>query len=334
MGWVLFLLAGGAAFLVAWLGTGLARHFFLRHAILDHPNPRSSHSRPTPTGGGVGVMAALLPVWGAGAYFFPSAVAGGWPLFAAALLLAAVSWVDDLRGLSPAIRLLFQGAAVAFVLITLPEEFRIFQGVLPPLVDRIAAGLLWIWFLNLFNFMDGIDGMTGVETASLGLGVALVASLANLAPGFAYYGIAAAGAALGFLVWNWPPAKIFLGDVGSVTLGFLLGWLLLSLAAAGHWAAAVILPLYYLMDSTTTLVRRLLRGERIWEAHASHFYQLATRRGLGHGSVVRIVLAGNLGLIGLALLAASGVAWSSLFVSLLLVGMVLGILRNPFREKG
>ncbi|MGB1547309.1 MAG: MraY family glycosyltransferase [Alphaproteobacteria bacterium] len=332
MEWLTYFLAGGAALLASWVSTGFVRYFLHRHAILDHPNPRSSHTLPTPRGGGLGVVAVLLLVWGAITYFVPAVPAEGWTLLGAALFLAAISWVDDLQEISPTIRLLFHGIAVAAVLTSLPSEVMIFQGLLPPLLDRIATGLLWIWFLNLFNFMDGIDGIAGVETASLGFGIALVASLAGLGPEFSYYGITIAAVALGFLIWNWPPAKIFLGDVGSIPLGFLLGWLLLSLASAGHWAEALILPLYYLADSTVTLVRRLFAGERIWEAHASHFYQLATRRGLGHANVVYIVLAANLGLIGLAVLASTGLPLISLLIALVLVGMVLGILRNPFRE--
>lgn len=333
MEWLTYFLAGGVTLIAAWASTGFVRHLLHRYAVLDHPNPRSSHTLPTPRGGGLGVIAVLLLAWSAIVYFVPSVPVGGWTLLGAAFFLATISWVDDLQGLSPTIRLLFQGIAVTTVLIVFPSDAMVFQGILPPLLDRIAAGLLWIWFLNLFNFMDGIDGIAGVETAALGFGVALVALLVGLAPSFSYYGITIAAAALGFLVWNWPPAKIFLGDVGSIPLGFLLGWLLISLAASGHWVESLVLPFYYLADSTMTLIRRLFAGEQIWEAHASHFYQLAIRRGLSHASVVYVVLATNLGLIGLAVLASTGLPWFSLFVATLLVGMVLGILWNPLREK-
>ena len=108
-----------------------------------------------------------------------------------------------------------------------------------------------------------------------------------------------AGAAVGFLWWNWSPAKVFFGDVGSVPLGFLLGWLLLTLAGHGYWAAAIILPLYYLVDATLTLLERLARGEKIWEAHRSHYYQQAVQKGLSHAHVSRLILTGNVVLIGL-----------------------------------
>ncbi len=333
MGWLLYFLAAGVALIGSWAGTGLALRLLHRHAILDHPNARSSHDQPTPRGGGIGVLMALLPIWGVLFYVFSPDPFGGWLLLGAACFLAGLSWVDDLRGLSPTLRLLLQTIAVAAVLAGQPSGTETFQGALPPLLDRLATGFLWIWFLNLFNFMDGIDGIAGVETASLGLGVALVALLGGVTSVLPSLGITIAAVAVGFLAWNWPPAKIFLGDVGSIPLGFLLGWLLFSLAAAGHWAEALILPLYYLADSTWTLARRLLAGERVWEAHASHFYQLATQRGLGHAGVVLIVLATNAGLLGLAVLASTGLPWLSLAVALVLVGMALAILRNPFRKK-
>jgi UDP-N-acetylmuramyl pentapeptide phosphotransferase/UDP-N-acetylglucosamine-1-phosphate transferase len=121
---------------------------------------------------------------------------------------------------------------------------------------------------------------------------------------------AVAAAAAGFLVWNWAPARIFLGDVGSVPLGYLLGFLLLEQAARGHWKVAVILPLYFLADATITLLRRLSRGQRVWQAHRQHFYQRAVQRGLGHAAVVQRVIAADIVLIGCGWTAENG--WSIL----------------------
>jgi UDP-N-acetylmuramyl pentapeptide phosphotransferase/UDP-N-acetylglucosamine-1-phosphate transferase len=118
-----------------------------------------------------------------------------------------------------------------------------------------------------------------------------------------------AGAAIGFLVWNWSPARIFLGDVGSVPLGYVLGFLLLDVAVRGYWKIALILPLYFLADATITLARRLLRGERVWQAHREHFYQQAVRRGLGHAAVVKRVIAADLVLIGCSWAAEN--AWGA-----------------------
>jgi UDP-N-acetylmuramyl pentapeptide phosphotransferase/UDP-N-acetylglucosamine-1-phosphate transferase len=285
--------------LAACLGTRALIPALRRAAVLDCPNERSSHAIPTPRGGGVAVVAASLVAWlvliALGAA--PTTLL---PVIVGAIALAVVSWLDDLRGLSPAVRLSAQCAAVASGIVAMPEG-AVFPFWLPFWLDRAAAALLWVWFINLYNFMDGIDGLAGTETAAIGIGLAL----------FAVIGIgdgpvpaaAVASAAIGFLVWNWAPARIFLGDVGSVPLGYLLGFLLLATAARGHWKIALILPLYFLADATITLLRRGARGERVWLPHREHFYQQAARRGLGHAVIARRVTAANLILIAAGLVA-------------------------------
>jgi UDP-N-acetylmuramyl pentapeptide phosphotransferase/UDP-N-acetylglucosamine-1-phosphate transferase len=246
---------------------------------------------PTPRGGGLAVLAALLPAWA-----FLSLVAAPPETFVAVLGaagLAFISFADDLRSLPALLRLAAQATAVALGLAFLPGAGGVFQGYLPPWLDMLLAALLWLWFINLYNFMDGIDGIAGAETVAIGFGLALLGTVHRGAgaAGQVALGLAAGMAALGFLRWNWHPAKIFLGDVGSVPLGYLLGWLLLATAAAGFWKAALVIPAYYLVDATVTLGRRLLRRERIWEAHREHFYQRLVRRGWPHDRVVRWVIA-------------------------------------------
>jgi UDP-N-acetylmuramyl pentapeptide phosphotransferase/UDP-N-acetylglucosamine-1-phosphate transferase len=131
------------------------------------------------------------------------------------------------------------------------------------------------------------------------------------------------GAAIGFLVWNWSPARIFLGDVGSVPLGYVLGFLLLDLAVRGHWRIALILPLYFLADATITLARRLLRGERVWQAHREHFYQQGVRRDLGHAAVVKRVIAADLLLVGCGWASENGWGAVSLAASAATVAILL-----------
>jgi UDP-N-acetylmuramyl pentapeptide phosphotransferase/UDP-N-acetylglucosamine-1-phosphate transferase len=282
--------------------TGSVRGWLERRAILDRPVERSSHAVPVPRGGGLAVMPVLLAgglvlVWAGPT---PNGTAATLSL---AALLALVSWRDDLGGLPVGLRLLAHAVAVLAGVAMLPNG-AVFQGFLPPLLDRAAAALLWVWFINLFNFMDGIDGIAGVETVCLGLGIALVAALAGSGgDGTVALALATAAAGLGFLRWNWHPAQIFLGDVGSVPLGFLLGWLLLLLAAKGLWAPALILPLYYLADASLTLARRIQRGERFWQAHREHFYQRALGPDSDHAAVARLILIGDLVLMALALLA-------------------------------
>lgn len=322
------LVAGGAVAVVVltWAGTGVAMRCLRRRAVLDHPNARSSHAVPTPRGAGLAVVPAILIAWMA-LHFLPHSAPVPWAVIAGAVFLGALSWLDDLFHLSPAIRLVAQIAAVSVGMTALPEEARLFQGLLPRVPDLLLGALAWLWFVNLFNFMDGIDGLAGTETACIGLGLGLLLPAAGLAPDLAPYGVALAAAAIGFLIWNWQPARIFLGDVGSVPLGYLLGWLLIATAGAGGWAAAIILPLYYLADASLTLARRLSRGERVWEAHAGHFYQRALA-GLSHAGVVRRVLAVNLALIALAWLALSGQKLAALAAAALLVAGLLAYFRR------
>ena len=280
--------------------TGWLRRWLADRAILDRPVERSSHRVPVPRGGGLAVMAALGLGWLILAWH--GAPAGTLTVLGAAAGLAVLSWRDDVGGLPVAARLAAHGAAVLVGLTALGGP--VFQGVLPPLADRVIAGLLWLWFVNLFNFMDGIDGIAGVETAALGIGMAAVLAIATTGDdGTASLALAVAAAALGFLRWNWHPAQIFLGDVGSVPLGYLLGWLLLLLAGKGLWAPALILPLYYLADASITLAWRAAHRAPIWQAHREHFYQRALARDGDHGAVARLVLAADGALVLLAVLA-------------------------------
>ena len=293
---------------------------WLRHRrILDHPNERSSHQRPTPRVGGLAVTPVILLAWGglaAAGYGLP----GQLPVMAAAAGLLALSWRDDRGHLPAALRLALHVAAAALGLAALDGDRLVFQGLLPLPLDRLAALLAWVWFINLYNFMDGIDGITGVETAAIGIGLALLPGLGG--PQAAV--VAAAG--LGFLVWNWHPARIFLGDSGSVPLGYLLGWLLLSAAAGGHWAAALILPAYYLADASWTLVARALDGEPIWQAHRRHFYQRAVQGGASHARVATLILLADLLLMALA--AASVIdPWPALAAAAAVVAGLLAVLR-------
>jgi UDP-N-acetylmuramyl pentapeptide phosphotransferase/UDP-N-acetylglucosamine-1-phosphate transferase len=326
MHWSIPLIVAAAVFIASFASTAGVLRFLHARAILDRPNERSSHSTPTPKGGGIAVIGCIAVAWIAIAWPTPVA-ADTAAIIIAALALAGLSWFDDLRGLNPLIRLLAQIIAVAFVLsLTWTEplsEKGYFGGLLPGGWDVVAAGLAWVWFINLFNFMDGIDGIAGVETAAIGIGVAVVAAIAGLAPLFGLFAVAIAAAAGGFLCWNWHPARVFLGDVGSVPLGFLLGWLLLELAAAGQWAPAIILPLYYLADATITLVRRGMRGEKVWQAHHEHFYQHAASRGFSHAHVARYILFADMALIASAVAAARGWVSVGLISAVVVVSWLL-----------
>lgn len=333
----LCVVAGAAvlAFAISWPGTRLLLTLLRREAVLDVPNERSSHTLPTPRGGGIAVIGAIALSW-AGLYAIGVMPAASLVVVAAMVALAAICWIDDLRGLSPLVRLLAQFAAVAAGIWALPAG-AIFQGWLPPALDAVATALLGVWFVNLFNFMDGIDGIAGVEAAAIGLGLVLVGTVYLADPGrplavgvgvagdlqLVMPAAAIAGASVGFLVWNWAPARIFLGDVGSAPLGYVLGFLLFTLALRGQWQAALILPAYFLADATLTLLRRLARGERVWQAHREHFYQRAVQRGLGHAAVVRRVVAADIVLILCAGAAGQGSGFAALGVAALTVLLLL-----------
>lgn len=292
----LFITAAG---LTVW-GTGRLLPL-LRRRVLDIPNARSSHAAPTPRGGGIVPVAVIGILWVVVAAVFAD-FGTSLPWILAGLAgLAAISFRDDLAGMPILWRLTAQILAVTVVLVWLPVSVQVFAGWLPLPMDRIATGILWLWFINLFNFMDGIDGISGIETGSISLGIVLLALFGALPLKYGAYAVILLGAAVGFLRWNWSPAVVFLGDVGSVSLGFLLGWLLIIVAAAGHPGSALLLALYYLGDATVTLLRRLTRGEKIWKPHRSHYYQQAAAAWRNHARVGLAILGLNGLLIVLAL---------------------------------
>ncbi len=293
--------AATVAALTAFLTPRLAGWGFV-----DMPNARSSHREPTPRAGGLAPVGVLLMLLLAAAVLRADPVLAGIALAATALAVAGL--IDDRKGLGAWTRLAVQLAAILPSLGLVLAGWPIWwPGWLPTAAAFAGLSFLWIWFVNLYNFMDGIDGITGVETASVGVGVALVATLAS-APGdlpLVAAGLALAGAGLGFLALNWRPARVFLGDVGSVPLGFLTGALLLALAASGQPAAAAILPAYHVTDATLTLLRRALAGEPVMQAHRSHAYQRAIQRGLTADQVCFRLIGLNGVLIALSLAIAS-----------------------------
>jgi len=270
----------------------------LRRHALARPNARSSHVEPTPQGGGIAVVVAIAIVTLAAVTLTspPGERAQlAWVLGAAALI-AAVGAVDDVRAMPVLPRLLLQVLAVVVVIAALPAEMRLVPA-LPWWLERALLALAALWFVNLVNFMDGIDWMTVAETVPLAGGFVAIGWLGALPSDGVVAALALLGAVLGFAPFNRPVARLFLGDVGSLPIGLLLAWLLMLLALDGHVAAALLLPLYYLADATLTLARRLFAGERVWQAHRTHFYQRATDGGftvieiVGRVFVVNIVLA-------------------------------------------
>jgi UDP-N-acetylmuramyl pentapeptide phosphotransferase/UDP-N-acetylglucosamine-1-phosphate transferase len=302
----------------AWLCSAalivLLLPMFRRYA-LARPNARSSHKIPTPQGGGVAIVLAVAIALGANVLLIgpERAIPGDvLPLGAAVAILTVVGAVDDIFPLTPSLRLAIQAVAVALIVATMPADLRALP-IVPVAVERAAEIFAGLWFVNLVNFMDGIDWMTVAEAVPSTAALFVFALLGAMPLPAGLVALAMCGALLGFAPFNRPVAKLFLGDVGSLPIGLLLFWLLLQLAGSGHLAAAILLPLYYVADATITLLRRIARGERITEAHRSHFYQLAVIRGLPVMTVVRWVCAVN---VALALFAALSIGLSSVWSDL------------------
>jgi UDP-N-acetylmuramyl pentapeptide phosphotransferase/UDP-N-acetylglucosamine-1-phosphate transferase len=301
LGLVLVVAAAMSAALIMVL-----RPLLVRYA-LARPNARSSHREPTPQGGGIAVVTAALAALWLGVALSPAGLATGVQLPAltvAALTLALTGAVDDIRGLGAAPRLVLQAIAVGAVLAALPESFSIIPQVPRPLELTIVL-LGGVWFVNLVNFMDGIDWLTVAEVVPVTAAVALLGLMGAVPAPALVVALALLGGMIGFAPFNRPVARLLLGDVGSLPIGLMLGWMLLMLAGRGHLVAALLLPLYYLADATITLARRLLERERVWEAHRTHFYQLATARGFSVSEVVARIFVLNLALAALALVSAT-----------------------------
>jgi UDP-N-acetylmuramyl pentapeptide phosphotransferase/UDP-N-acetylglucosamine-1-phosphate transferase len=322
------LIVAGAAALTAILIV-LLQPWLVRYA-LARPNARSSHVTPTPQGGGIALIAAWLvaSVFGllaTGTWSSPLA-SGLIAVFAATIVIALLGAVDDIRPVPVAPRLLIQFLCVATVIAALPADFQM-TPYLPWWLERALLVIAGVWFVNLVNFMDGLDWMTVVEIVPVAGGLVLAGWLGALPSYAVICALALLGAVIGFAPFNRSVARLFLGDVGSLPIGLVVGWLLALMANKGHLAAALLLPLYYLMDATITLFRRLSRKEKVWQAHRTHFYQRATDNGFSVTEVTAQVFAVNIVLAALALICvrlntpASEIA--CLAAGTLLVGLLL-----------
>jgi len=312
------------------------RPLLARYA-LARPNARSSHVEPTPQGGGIAVIAATILVVAGAAILAPHLIHDHRQLivfFAAVTGLAVVGATDDIRPLEALPRLVLQAAAVGVMIAALPAELRVFPTI-PWWIERLLVLIGGVWFVNLVNFMDGIDWMTVAEIVPVTAALAVFGLAGALPHDAAIVSLSLCGAMIGFAPFNRPVARLFLGDVGSLPVGLLLAWLLLSLAARGHLTAALLLPLYYLADATITLLLRLGRGERVTQAHRSHFYQRAMENGFSVNQIVFRVFIVNVLLIALA--AASLVNTSAALQGGTIVAgcaIVGALLYNFVRSRG
>jgi UDP-N-acetylmuramyl pentapeptide phosphotransferase/UDP-N-acetylglucosamine-1-phosphate transferase len=295
-----------AAFILTYAGVEVFRRWTLRREILDVPNERSSHTVPTPRGGGLVIALVCLVFYAFYAGFTAHHISFGY--FAGAILIAVVSWFDDLKSVSSALRFLIHAIGAGLAIFSLGYWQKIYL----PFIGEIDAGFVglivtffWIiWLTNAYNFMDGIDGIAATQALTAGIGWLLVGLVFNLEiTGF--LGGVLAFSSLGFLLHNWQPAKIFMGDVGSAFLGYTFA--VMPLLAASETAknqslltvVAVWLVWLFVFDTLYTFFRRLLRGEKFWQAHRSHLYQRLVIAGYSHRFVT-----GLYGILSLMILAA------------------------------
>jgi UDP-N-acetylmuramyl pentapeptide phosphotransferase/UDP-N-acetylglucosamine-1-phosphate transferase len=309
------------------------RPLLLRYA-LARPNVRSSHREPTPQGGGIAVIGATTMLFAGALIFAPGLLSDPLRLalvFASTVGLAVVGATDDIRPLEAIPRLLLQTVAVAVVIAALPGELHIIHA-LPWWLERALMLIAILWFVNLVNFMDGIDWMTVAEVVPVTAGLALFGLMGALPHDAMLVAIVLCGAIVGFAPFNRPVARLFLGDVGSLPIGLLLGWLLVLLGGEGHLAASLLLPLYYLADATITLLRRLVNGEQILLAHRSHFYQRAVVGDFSVYQIVGRVCATNIVLVGLAVLTLINTSIAMQVVALTAGSTLVGTLLFKFNR--
>lgn len=301
-----------AVFLVAALLTAVLRRYALARQVIDVPNDRSAHTRPTPRGGGVAIVVSFLLTVLALAALGRLNTGLALALCGAGALVALIGFADDHKSIPAHWRLVGHFTAAVCALVWL--------GGMPAIdVAGMRISLGWfghglaavylVWLLNLYNFMDGIDGLSGVEAVTVGLSATTLSLAAGQGGAEWLLPALLAMAVAGFLVWNWPPAKIFMGDAGSGFLGMTFGVLSIRAAASDPallWSWVILLGVF-VTDTTLTIFRRSWRGEKLHEAHAYHAYQHAARRLESHRRITLAVGAINLAwLLPVGLLVARG----------------------------
>ena len=301
--------------------------FLPKCGIVDAPSARRQHKKVTPRGGGLAVITAFTigfaiidHLWLGGIYS-ARVLAPLW-------MIGLISFYDDIRHVNVVLRLLLQLIVAAYLAYNFLLPYSLFHDGLPPGVDFIIAFFAFTAFVNIYNFMDGIDGMTSSMSIHLSLTILLICFLRHdvinhveLVETIALLTLACS---LAFVIYNWHPAHIFLGDIGSITFGLLIGLNLMLIASSGErlFVAAIIAPLYYLGDGGMTILIRALRGEKVWLPHLNHFFQQAIRKRLTHRKIMTEVILCNYWLMMLSV-GALFYPVISLIIAMLIVIRVL-----------
>jgi UDP-N-acetylmuramyl pentapeptide phosphotransferase/UDP-N-acetylglucosamine-1-phosphate transferase len=321
---------GITALTLSYLGVAGLRRWAERHEILDIPGERSSHCQPTPRGGGLAIMLVSLLLTSGFVALSATDAVRPWAIFGiASLLVATTGWIDDLFTLSVQLRMAAYGLGAGVIVVGLTPILQVsLPGVgvvtLPSLVGLCLSMLWLVGMTNAYNFMDGIDGLAGSQALVSGIFWAVTGSVRNV-PLLIVFGTVLAASSLGFLLHNWWPASIFMGDVGSTFLGFTFG----AMPLLAHYldpnpyyfGTGVLFVALFVFDTGLTLGRRLLHGERIFDAHRAHLYQRLVSRGYSHSQVTLSYtsVATLLSAIGLAYVTLGDPLFASLLTVLALV---------------
>lgn len=316
----------GVAFTSGILVNQVRKHA-LNKGIIDIPNERSSHKLPTPRGGGVGFVITFLASIIFLAFLNIISISIAFVLVVGGILVASMGWMDDKNGLNVQIRAVIQFEAAGWAVYCLGGFSSISIGLIElqlGWIGSVIAVVGTVWMINLYNFMDGLDGLAGTEAVS----VAFICGAILLWQGYTDLSIVCfclVASILGFLYWNWPPAKIFMGDIGSGFLGFIFAVLAMWSENSGAIPIIIWIMLLgvFVIDATVTLIKRIYRRERLSEAHRSHVYQLAVQAGYSHKQITLTVLLINiiLGIIAILSLVYMNYMLVSIAVAIVLIGI-------------
>ena len=273
----------------------IAKKIFFRWKFVDKPNFRSNHKKPVALGGGIIIIPIII------IFSFLNNYIWNLNILISILILFFISMWDDLKNIKALPRLFFH-----FLAVTIYVIFYLYSQIDNDFIDNknilfiFSVFLIFgiVWFINAFNFMDGINGITSVQVISICLSLLALDYYINNEINILAFSVLII--TLVFCYFNWTPASIFLGDAGSIPLGFIVFVLLTDYALKGMWIISTILPLYYLMDTSITLIKRVYKRQRFWEAHKEHFYQQAIKNGFSHSSVSLKLLIVNIGLFSLS----------------------------------
>ncbi|WP_341763643.1 glycosyltransferase family 4 protein [Candidatus Tisiphia endosymbiont of Beris chalybata] len=291
-------------FLLAFMSTTLLTRLLIpilpSLGLVDIPNNRRAHSKITPRGGGLAIVIVIIIGFSSYEYFLTSSLTNSIKFLPVLSIISIISFLDDLISIPIFIRLIIHIICSAIAARLFLSPHSLFHYEVPAAIDFLLVVIALTTFLNIYNFLDGIDGISCSESTHLSITLLILCYLktdtiinVNL---IVILNVLILACSLSFLLFNWNPAKIFLGDVGSISLGFMLGlcFLLVSASSSRLFIASCIAPLYYLADGGLTILTRLLNKEKIWQPHLQHFFQKAVRKGKTHRQIVSRIISCNI----------------------------------------